>query len=300
METPEIKQDQATSAETPAESKSFINPDGTLKPGWETEYIPQEFQNRPCYKAFKPDLKSIMAHIGHQDIAISRQGKGVFVPGPEASQIEKDHFYKAIGRPDKPEDYKFEIPKEMAEWYEPNPEDVQMFRETMHKVGATPAQFDAAKNLFFEILKRERQNMIKNPMPYLEEIMQYAQPIRKAQAEAELKARWGNAYDVRLLEANKIVDRFIPPGEQREKFALLFGDNPDIADLFATISLQLLSSGTGPDTSSGSPPLSSMNIQQQIDELMANPNYMDGRTNPALHKQLVEKVQALFEIKNKK
>jgi hypothetical protein len=90
-----------------------------------------------------------------------------------------------------------------------------------------------------------------------------------------------------------VVDN-VPEGPERDLLMVRIEQDPLFADLLATIKNKSFTAGMGVDTSTGSSG-GAQNVQQKIDEMMRDPNYMDGRTNPSRHKYLVGEVQRLME-----
>jgi hypothetical protein len=283
-----------TGAPAPVAPVSWINQDGTLKEGWQnSDLVPEDFRGRPVYNAVGKNVSDLMRHIGHQDIAISKQGKGIFVPGPDSNQTEKDYFYKAIGRPDKPEDYKIDLPKELLD------ETLSVEAKSIfHKAGLTQSQVNAIIAFDKARMEVSTKDLEENPVKYFEELLPKVEPIYAAKAAEELKKRWGDAYDSRMHLANRAIEEHITNPEDKKLFLSRAGNDPLVADLLATMMQKYATAGTGPDTSVGNATMA-MNIDQRIDEMMRDPNYVDGRTNPGRHKSLVEEVNKLFAMKNK-
>ena len=270
-------------------SQSWINADGTFKDGWQDSLVPDEFKGRRVYGAFK-DVAGAMRHIGHQDIAISKQGKGIFIPDENSTDIERDEFYRALGRPDKPEDYKINI--------EGLDESVAAeARPVFHKIGLTQPQVDALIAFDKQRAEAAEKALEEDPEKYYEELLDKVKPIQAKRSEEELRKRWGDAYDARLHLANRAIHENTKEGEDRQALLDRVGNDPVVADFLATIMNKHFTDGSGVNTATGSPGPSG-NVDERIDEIMRHPAYMDGRTNPTLHKKLVEDVQRLYKMKN--
>jgi hypothetical protein len=279
---------------------SFINPDGTLKEGWQnSDLVPQDFRGRPVYNALgqKPTYADLFRHIGHQDIAISKQGKGIFVPGPEATQTEKDMFYKAIGRPDKPEGYaeaiKSAIPKGMEAHYD----DAEMmggFQSAAHQIGLTPQQ--AASIIAFDAQRtaKAEADIKENPLPYFEELLPLVQPLYQKTTTDELKKRWGDNYDARMNLFQRAIVENTKDDDVRQVLLTNCERDPLFMDLLATIMNKSFTAGMGPDTSFGNPVGAKISVQQQIDSIMRNPIYLDANLNPKEHDRLIMEVNRLI------
>lgn len=273
-----------------AEPQSFINADGTLKEGWQDAYIPDDFKNRPCYKAIPADIKGIMRHIGNQDIAISKQGKGIFVPGPDATPSEVQEFHRQLGVPDSPDKYEFVPPKELEHLYSDS-ELLNEAKRVMHKAGATPAVFKAMMELDVMRAAQSQKEMQENPLPYYEEILQHAQPLLKAKAESELKAKWGENYESRLQLANLAIAETVT--DENEKAALLdrIGNDPLIADFLASVQLRHHTESKGIDTSIGTG-VDKRSVDQRIADIAS-------QLTPELRRNNREKYDALLEERSR-
>ena len=97
MPEEQVVNTETVSTETAATTvtDSYINPDGTFKDGWVDHHVPAEVHNRN--KMLWSGMRSVndlVTQINNQDVAISRQGKGVFPPGENANELEIRNFHK--------------------------------------------------------------------------------------------------------------------------------------------------------------------------------------------------------------
>lgn len=270
--------------------ESFINADGTLKEGWQDHYIPEDFRGRPCYKAIGNDIKDIMRHIGNQDIAISRQGKGVFIPGEDASESEVREFHRQMGVPDSPEKYEFVPPKELEQFYE-DTETLDEVKRTLHKAGITPSQFKTIMELDALRLKQSDDMLKGDPLPLYNEILPLAQEKLAEQAEKELKQRWGDQYDSRLQLANLAIAENVQDDNEKQQLLERIGNDPLIADFLATVQLRHHTEAKGVDTSVGSG-VDKRSVDQRIDEL-------NGQLTIELKQNNRQKYDALLQERSK-
>lgn len=280
----------AVSQTEQATPQSFVNPDGTLKEGWQQAYIPQEFINRPCYKAIKPDLKSIMAHIGNQDIAISRQGKGVFIPAADAPPAEVAAFHRALGVPDNPEGYELKVPEGMESYYQ-DKELLSEAKQALHKEGLTPRQFAAVMALDARRVKEFTDMIAQDPMPIYEEILPRVMELQNEKAEKELRLKWGDAYDSRLRLANLFIAENVKEEEAKQELLTQIGNNPRLADLFASAQLRHHTESSGVDMSLGTSS-GFLSIDQRIEEI-------ENQLTPELKRKNRARFDALLEEKNR-
>lgn len=276
---------QESGQEGQQESTAFVNPDGTLKEGWQDAFVPDDFKNRPCFKAVGNDLKSIMAHIGNQDIAISRQGKGIMIPPPDATPTEIKMFHKALGVPDSPDKYEFTPPKELAEYYK-DQELLNEAKRVMHSAGATPAVFNAMMQLDAMRMAQTQKEMRENPLPYFEELLEYAQPKLAEKAEKELRTKWGDAYESRLQLANLAIAETVKDETEKSALLRLIGNNPQIADFLATVQLRHHTEAKGIDTAVGTG-VDKRSTDQRIEDITS-------QLTPELKRNNREKYEALL------
>ena len=288
-------------AETGAQAatESFINPDGSLKEGWQnSNLIPDDFKGRKVYSALgaKPTYADLLKHIGHQDIAISKQGKGIFVPAADATQTEKDMFFKAIGRPDTPQGYenaiKAAIPKGMESVFD-DPEAMSELTTEMHKVGATPPVVATAIGIYAKQVARAQEQMKADPMPFYEEILPLVQPIFKKAMDEYLDKQWGDMKQPRMHLFQRAVVENVPEGEQRDLLLVTCEQNPHVMDFVATMMNKHFTSGMGPDTSTGSPG-GAVNSDQRIEEIIEQLTPQLKRTNPSKYDALLKEKSRLF------
>lgn len=289
----------STAGNTAASVESFINADGTLKEGWQnSNLVPDDFRGRKVYGTVGNTVGDLLRHIGHQDIAISKQGKGIFVPGPEATQTEKDMFFKAIGRPDKPESYKFETPKGLEKYYE-DTAIMDAAKAAFHKVGLNQDQFNAVLAFDSMRIAEAVKDMQTDPMPYFDELFPLVQPIFAAQAEKELKSKWGDQYDARLHLANRAIAENVPEGPERDQLLARIGNDPMVADFLATIMQKHFTEAAGVDTSGGTPPSPALNIDQRIQQINEQLTERLKRENRPKYDSLLEERSKLYSERYK-
>jgi len=260
-----VQTESQTALGQPAATESYVNVDGTLKEGWRDHLVHADFKGRPCYDAVGNDVKSLLKHIGNQDIAISKQGKGVFVPGENATETERDMFFKAIGRPDKPEGYEFTAPDELKQYYDDETM-LNQAREAFHKVGMNLEQFTTVMALDAARMEQTQAEMVKDPMPFFEQLWPHVAPIMEAQAIESLKTKWGDAFESRFQYANMAISEATAEGEEREMLLAKYGNDPVFADFAATMYLKHHTESNGVDTSLGHG-TTSMNIDQRIEKV---------------------------------
>lgn len=201
---------------------SFVNPDGTFKEGWQEALVDETFRGRSVYSGLT-DLKSVMKHIGNADTLIGR--KGLKAPDDNASPQEWDAYYKLVGRPDKPGDYKVEIPKEMESYYDQTLLDEA--KAELHKAGLTQKQVAAVMALDG---KRIRASLAQ---------VQAQAESQRVEAEKTLRSEWGKAYDERLHNANRVIAENVSE-EDKPEILQAIGNNPKVAKLLASVGMKFM------------------------------------------------------------
>ena len=267
---------------TTPEVGKFVNPDGTLQPGWKEELVPEEFRGFQVYDSFV-DLGTLMKLVGNQDALIKRQGKGVFPPGENASPSELEAFYNAIGRPHKPEDYKVEVPKGLEAYYD----DPLMneARVELHKAGLTQKQVDV-------VLALDAKRLVAG-----EQELQAAEEAELKDAESALRVKWGAAYDGKLHLARRVwADN--TPDVDKDKVQAAVGNNPVLVELLANIGKRLLEHGMPKDDGSTPGALTPGEAESKMKDLIAERG-MDTQmrwNNPEKYKRLCSEIDRLAAL----
>jgi hypothetical protein len=130
-------------------------------------------------------------------------------------------FNKALGALDKPEDYKFEKPKDLPPGLDYQDAVVSWWANLAHKAGLPDK---AAKAIFEEYNKMAIAN-------YNQQVKQLTEQVEKdnATAQAALKEKWGQEYDKNYEFAIRCVKQF--GGEEFGKKVIEYGLGNDPAFL---------------------------------------------------------------------
>jgi hypothetical protein len=256
-----------TPPETPPEQKTLLTPsgnpshvffkeDGTFVDNWE-QLLPEEIRtgNEETLKLYRdlPNLAKAMLH--HKSVV----GKNkIPLPDKKSSPEEWNEFYRAVGRPETPGDYKVEAPEDLQEIY--NDEALKSAKEAAHAAGITQPQFEA-------MLKWDMDRTVK----FLEAEEKAEQEAVK-QAEEALRREFGAAYDQRIHVANRLVAETLPVQEQQMAFLEKFGNDPDFVRFASKVGSKLVESNALVAEMTTDTP---GEIQGKIDKLMATPGYMD-------------------------
>ena len=196
------------------------------------------------------------------------------------TEEEWDAAYTRLGRPDKSDEYNIVVgdgyPDEMKAQLI---ETVPFLKDAFHKVGLNHKQATGLYSAYTGILEAQ----VKAKVDVIKQEME--------DATNELKTEYGDGYSAKIQLANRAIDEF--GGEELiELFKTTgLGRNPIVVKAFVKMG-ETIAEDLGLDKL-GEPLQTPGEIQDEIDQLQARPEYMD-ETSPA-HKSTVNRVQALMK-----
>ena len=124
------------------------------------ERVPLDYKDKPwvseLVKANDPTVELFKKVENLQELA-GRKGEGLKVPAADAPDAEKQAFYKALGVPEKAEDYIYEAPKApegQEQYYQVDNELIKTLQERALKGGMTPQAWK-------EITEAYNENYVK-------------------------------------------------------------------------------------------------------------------------------------------
>lgn len=161
------------------------------------------------YRDLYPEFKKPEDFVKGYDNLIRKLGNSVSIPKEDATPEELDKFYNKLGRPETPDKYEIELSEDI----EYDPEFLNSFKNTAHKLGITQKQ---AKDMI-SWYNTEVQRISTN--------LQKADEERIAKATAELKARWGADYDRKIAEVQGFAKSLA--GEKYFESLVKYGNDPD-------------------------------------------------------------------------
>jgi hypothetical protein len=145
-------------------------------------------------------LKTLSRFKGKGDLAksyLELRGKvgenPITVPGENATDEEREAFYKAIGRPDSPD--KYEFPE--IEGVEPDDDATKAFKEAAHKLGVPPEMASGMYQYLMEQAKTYQENQAK------------AIETTQAETEKTLKKEFGKDYETNLTAGDNALRQVI-------------------------------------------------------------------------------------------
>jgi len=270
-----MSDETVTSAEVDTGTTGGESSTGEVKEPSFRQYIPEEFKDAD-YWASIPDEATLVKNYANAQKLIGK--KGIIRPDDDAPQEEWDKYYGALGRPEAPDKYSLEAPKDFPkEFYR---EDLATdFRNWAYEAGLNEKQAGTIFNKYLEKSQVEIAQGIK------------AIETAKAETERELKAEWGDKYQENIELANYVIREC---GDQKVKDSLEAGDpvwnNPNLARFLVRIGqsmseASLIKGGGGAQAS----------LDAKLAELARNPALLDEK-HPD-HAQVVAERDRLMKLK---
>ncbi|MFH1230565.1 MAG: hypothetical protein V1709_03620 [Planctomycetota bacterium] len=239
------------------------------------ESLPPELKSEKTFEKFK-DVSGLAKSYIEAEKTVSRalNAKGIIVPGEKSTPAEWDAYYKALGRPDKPDDYKLEkptLPEGMA--YDENK--AKAFAQVAHKEGLTTKQLTALHNSWNEMVKTDFEAQIKAGKDFLD------------QSTVTMKKEWDKDFDSNLAKADAAIERIF--GDEFKKVLKDTGlaNHPVvIRGMFKAAQAigehSLITKGSEAKTTTGY-------TREKLISMKLDPRYSDpGRKDPAYIKEVEE------------
>ena len=176
--------------------------------------IPAEYAKDPNVTKYKDVGEFVKGHVNLSKLV---GAKGVIVPSDKATPDELNKFYNDLGRPEKPEAYKFNMPEKLNPSLKITPDGQKTFAEAVHKMGLSQKQADGLNSWY---LKWVSDAMDKRDASQGEEMKKM---------ESELKGKWGEKYDSTIAGSKALIESKVG----KEKAQALFdkyGNDPLILE----------------------------------------------------------------------
>lgn len=242
------------------------------------ETISEEYRADPNISKYKNLDELAKAHLETVKL-IGR--KGVILPTEKSTPQEKDAYFKAIGRPDKAEEYKATLPEGLHEKIVASPEGMAAFQSAAHKLGLTQSQFDGLNQWY---LKTISDGLTKQDGMFEEQ---------KKTAETRLRNEWGQEFNQNISLAKRVALKF--GGKDAVEALGDLGNNPAALRLLANVGKKLSedSINRGEVSSlTGTP----QDAQAKTKAIMADPKHPYHNPNDPGHSQAVDEVRRLYQI----
>lgn len=202
------------------------------------------------------------------------------VPNKFATDEDWQAVYEKLGRPQKPDEYKFEF-KDGSEIDE---NALKGFREAAHKHGLLPKQAEGIMNFYNEMTKS-----------YVQDLNSKSEQGR-INAEETLKKEWGAAYENKLKQAGAMANKYLDSDFSNLTLSdgTRIGDHPNFVKAFANLASELgedqLVQANGPQY------MTPKELDKQIASLQQEGSAYWNKHHPG-HDAAVKEVQELLALK---
>ena len=269
--TPEVKESvlaEATTEQKEAEPK-VVN---------FQELIPEKYKEEKALQNFTSIDDFVKSYLSAQRLVGANK---VAIPNKMATDEDWEEVYSKLGRPAKPEDYKYSFSEE-----EINQDQLKNFNETAHRIGLLPKQAERIIKFYNEM---NTQAEVDN---------QKAFEAKQAEAMTDLKKEFGPTYTKRLDQAKKLAVETLGSEMLNDtimKDGSRLGDNVSVIKAFSMLADKLSEDeiikgeGTGYVTAK--------EIENEISELTEDGSPYWNKTHPN-HKKTVDQVFKLREQLN--
>jgi len=286
---PEVQSEQPTNVaqqpETTSEVKETVLAEATTEQKEAEpkvinfkEVIPEKYKDEKALANFTSMDDFVKSYLSAQRLVGANK---VAIPNKMATDEDWEEVYSKLGRPAKPEDYKYSFSEE-----EINQDQLKSFNETAHRIGLLPKQAERIIKFYNEM---NTQAEVDNQKLFEE---------KQTVAMTDLKKEFGPTYTKRLDQAKKLATETL--GNEMLNNTVLkdgtrLGDSVEVIKAFSMLADKLSEDeiikgeGTGYQTAS--------EIEKEISELTEDGSPYWQKTHPN-HAKTVDRVFKLREQLN--
>ena len=242
------------------------------------ELIPEKYKEEKALQNFTSIDDFVKSYLSAQRLVGANK---VAIPNKMATDEDWEEVYSKLGRPAKPEDYKYSFSEE-----EINQDQLKNFNETAHRIGLLPKQAERIIKFYNEM---NTQAEVDN---------QKAFEAKQTEAMTDLKKEFGPTYTKRLDQAKKLAVETL--GNDMLNNTVLkdgsrLGDNVQVIKAFSMLADKLsedeIIKGEGSNYQTAS------EIEKEIAELTEDGSPYWQKTHPN-HAKTVDRVFKLREQLN--
>ena len=242
------------------------------------ELIPEKYKEEKALSKFYSMDDFVKSYLSAQRLVGANK---VAIPNKMATDEDWEEVYSKLGRPAKPEDYKYSFSEE-----EINQDQLKNFNETAHRIGLLPKQAERIIKFYNEM---NTQAEVDNQKMF---------EAKQTEAMTDLKKEFGPTYTKRLDQAKKLATETL--GNEMLNNTILkdgsrLGDSVEVIKAFSMLADKLSEDeiikgeGTGYQTAS--------EIEKEISELTEDGSPYWQKTHPN-HAKTVDRVFKLREQLN--
>ena len=186
------------------------------------ELIPEDYKDEKSLQNFSTMDDFVKSYLSAQKLVGANK---VAIPNKMATDEDWDEVYKKLGRPEKPDDYKYSFKDD-----EINQDQLKSFNETAHRIGLLPKQAERIIKFYNELNEQQQADQSK----VFEE--------KQVEAMSNLKKEFGPTYNKRLDQAKKLATETL--GTEMLNNTILkdgsrLGDNVSVIKAFSMLADKL-------------------------------------------------------------
>jgi hypothetical protein len=285
VEQSEQPKDVAQQPETTSEVKETVLAEATTEQK-EAEpkvinfkdIIPEKYKEEKALQNFSSMDDFVKSYLSAQRLVGANK---VAIPNKMATDEDWEEVYSKLGRPAKPEDYKYSFSEE-----EINQDQLKNFNETAHRIGLLPKQAERIIKFYNEM---NTQAEVDNQKMF---------EAKQTEAMTDLKKEFGPTYTKRLDQAKKLATETL--GNEMLNNTVLkdgtrLGDSVEVIKAFSMLADKLsedeIIKGEGSSYQTAS------EIEKEISELTEDGSPYWNKTHPN-HAKTVDRVFKLREQLN--
>ena len=241
--------------------------------------IPEDYKEEKSLQNFSNMNDFVKSYLHSQKLVGADK---IPVPNKMATDEDWKAVYDRLGRPETPDGYKYNLPKETKL----EESTLKAFSEEAHKLGLLPKQAEGIINYYNSIAEQSEQAATVN------------EEAARAEAEAELRKEYGPAYDLKIAQARNLATNTFGQDFLRDtKLAdgSVLGNHPQVVRAFADLASKMSEDSMVPGEST------SAMIVKEIDseiESLTQPGSAYWDKTHINHRKAVSEVQRLYELKN--
>jgi len=247
------------------------------KPPSGLDTLSDDYKNDANISKYNGNLEELAK--GHLELVKMVGKKGVIVPGENATDEEKNTFFKTLGMPEKPDDYKITFADGLNAGLQASPETQTWLKGVGHKLGMSQGQLEGLYNEF---------NTFQSGLLDANDL---ATDKAFGESSTKLRAEWNKDFDNNVALANRVANQL-----GGEEFVAKLGDlknNIPMLKFLANVGLKMSedSISLGRVSSlTGTP----QDAQAKIKQMDAQIATMSG-SEPGYHDMIKERTK-LFQL----
>ena len=241
--------------------------------------IPEDYKEEKSLQNFSNMNDFVKSYLHSQKLVGADK---IPVPNKMATDEDWKAVYDRLGRPETPDGYKYNLPKETKL----EESTLKAFSEEAHKLGLLPKQAEGIINYYNSIAEQSEQAATVN------------EEAARAEAEAELRKEYGPAYDLKIAQARNLATNTFGQDFLRDtKLAdgSVLGNHPQVVRAFADLASKMSEDGIVQGEAA-----SAMTVKEIDDEIesLTQPGSAYWDKTHINHRKAVSEVQRLYELKN--